>query len=69
MICLLIEEDNTLYPIEIKKTSSPTKEMARAFNVLCREENKKIACGVILSQVERKIYLSDNLIALPLEYI
>ncbi len=68
-IDLLIEEDNIFYPIEIKKSATPRKEMASAFEVLKKETGKSVGLGAILCQCDRKIYLSDDLIALPLEYV
>ena len=68
-IGLPMEEDNTLYPMEIKKSAAPRKEMASAFEALKRETGKSIGLGAILCQCDRKTYLSDDLIALPLEYV
>lgn len=68
-IDLLIEENNTLYPVEIKMTGNPTKAMAKNFSVLKNIADKKIGTGIILCQYDRKTYLQEDLIALPIEYI
>lgn len=68
-IDLIIEKDNVLYPIEIKKTACPSADMAKNFSVLQKNSNKTVATGIILCQCEKKTYLSENLIALPVEYI
>ena len=68
-IDLLIEENNTLYPIEIKMTGNPTKTMAKNFDVLNKISNRTIGNKIILCQYERKTYLAEDLIALPIEYI
>lgn len=68
-IDLIIEENGTLYPIEIKKSASPTLSMANAFDVLDKEIDKKRGLGVILCQYDQKLYLKDDVVVLPIEYI
>ena len=47
-IDLLIEKDNTLYPVEIKKTATPTSDDAKNFFLTSRLKNVQIAQGVIV---------------------
>lgn len=68
-IDLIIEENNTLYPVEIKMTANPTKAMAKNFDVLSKISDKQIGNGIILCQYDKKTYLKEDLIALPIEYI
>ena len=68
-IDLIIQENDKLYPIEIKETKSPNISMANEFNVLDKIINKKREIGVILCMIPEKIYLRDNLICLPIKYI
>lgn len=68
-IDLVIEEDGILYPVEIKMTGNPKKEMGATNPVLDRVEDRKRGNGIILCLTERKMYLRENLIALPIEYI
>ena len=68
-IDLIIEENGVLYPIEIKKKDMPTIDDANAFDVLDKDIDKRRGIGVILSSNKNKVYLRDNLICLPLEYI
>lgn len=68
-IDLIVEKDNILYPIEIKKTAKPTKEMAKAFNQLDKMTNKERGLGVIICQYDKLIYLKDDLVSIPVEYI
>lgn len=68
-IDLIIEEDGKLYPIEIKMTANPTKAMGKHFKALDNIPNKKRQPGIILCQYERKTYLAEDIIALPIEYI
>lgn len=68
-IDLIIEKDGILYPVEIKKSSRPTMDMARHFSVLSKIPGKTSGNGCILCQCEKKMYLSDNIVALPIEYL
>ena len=68
-IDFIIEENGVLYPIEIKKKDMPSLDDATAFDVLDKDLNKKRGLGVIISSNPHKIYLRDNLLCLPFEYI
>lgn len=68
-IDFIIEENGTLYPIEIKKNSNPVSTMASAFTVLDKDVNKKRGSGAIICRCENKMKLRENLYALPIEFI
>lgn len=68
-IDLIIEEDGILYPVEIKMSGNPKASMAQANVVLDKVKEKRCGMGVILCLVDKKTYLRDNLVALPIEYI
>ena len=68
-IDLIIEEDGMLYPIEIKMTGNPKASMSGTNQILDKIPDKKRGIGVILCLIDKKTYLRDNLIALPIEYI
>ena len=68
-IDLIIEENGVLYPIGIKKKDTPDVSDASAFDVLDKDIDKKRGLGIILSSNPNKIYLRDNLVCIPLEYI
>jgi len=68
-IDLVISEDGILYPVEIKMTANPKAIMGSANQVLDKITDKKRGLGVILCLTEKKTYLRENLIALPIEYI
>ena len=68
-IDFIIQEGDNLYPIEIKETESPTVSMTSEFDVLDKDIDKKRALGVILCTCTEKLYLRDNLVCLPIEYI
>ena len=68
-IDLIIQEDGVLYPVEIKMTGNPKASMGSTNTVLDKIPDKKRGIGIILCLIDKKTYLRDNLIALPLEYI
>lgn len=68
-IDLIIEENGVLYPIEIKKKDLPSSEDASAFDLLDKDIEKRRGLGIIISSNKNKVYLRDNLLCLPLEYI
>ncbi len=68
-IDLVIEENGILYPIEIKMTGNPKASMASTNEVLDKIPDKKRGMGVILCMIDRKTYIRDNLVALPISYI
>ena len=68
-IDLVIEEDGVLYPVEIKMSANPKANMASTNVVLDKIPNKNRGLGVIVCLVDKKEYLRDNLLALPVEYI
>ena len=68
-IDLIIEENGILYPVEIKMTGNPKAVMGGTNQVLDKIPDKKRGMGVILCLIDKKTYLRENLIALPVEYI
>ncbi len=68
-IDLIIQEGDVLYPIEIKETSNPDIKMASEFSVLDQEVDKRRGRGVIICTYPEKLYLKDDVLCLPLEYI
>lgn len=68
-IDLIIQEDGILYPVEIKMTGNPKANMGSTNQVLDKIPDKKRGIGVILCLIDKKTYLRENLVALPIEYI
>lgn len=68
-IDLIIEENGILYPVEIKMTGNPKAGMGATNPVLDKIQEKARGMGVILCLVDKKTYLRENLVALPIEYI
>ena len=68
-IDLIIQENGILYPVEIKMTGNPKAAMGSTNPVLDKVPDKKRGVGVILCMIDKKTYLRENLVALPIEYI
>ena len=67
-IDLLIEQGDTLYPVEIKKTASPSQHARRQFNVL-NKLGKTVGPGAVMCFAERDIPLSEEVTAIPIAYL
>lgn len=65
----IIEENGVLYPVEIKMSGNPKVSMGATNPVLDKIPDKKRGMGVVLCLVDQKLYLRENLIALPVEYV
>ena len=68
-IDILIEQDDMIYPVEIKLSANPKLGMTNAFDVLDRIPEKKRGIGVIICMYDSPLWLKENIVALPVEYI
>ncbi len=67
-IDILIEENGTLYPVEIKMTDMPNKDDIKNFNIL--EESKlKMGQGAVICLASKFIPLTKKINVLPISYI
>lgn len=64
-IDFVIEQNATLYPIEVKKTATPTLRDAKNFPILAKLK-KPIGNGAVICLRNSPLPLSDNLIAVPI---
>ncbi len=67
-IDLLIDRDNTLYPIEFKKTASPGPAAAKHFQAL-EQLGRNLGTGAVVCLKETDIPLSRNVNAIPAFYL
>ena len=67
-IDLILEEGDTLYPIEIKKTATFDKFPVKRFSVLAKL-GKKIGHGAVLCLKDKDIPLSNEVDAIPVSYL
>jgi len=61
-----------LHPVETKPPANPNKKMAAAFNLLRNTllaNELGIAHGTIINQYAQKIWLAENLVAVPAAYV
>lgn len=68
-IDLIIQEDGVLYPVEIKMTGNPKSSMGATNSVLDKISGYRRGLGVILCLIDKKTYLKEDLVTLPLEYL
>jgi len=63
-IDVVLEENGTLYPIEIKKTSNPGLSDCRSFREL-EKLNKKVGLGAVLCVKNERIPISREIVSIP----
>lgn len=68
-IDMLIIENDTIYPIEIKKSALPAVTMAKNFPTLKEIPGMKMGEGCILCLTEKFTQVNDKLAVVPLEYV
>ena len=65
---LVIETGEGLYPVEFKKTASPSKSASKHFHVLGKL-TKNIGHGAVICFVEKDVPLSREVTAIPVGYL
>ena len=65
-IDLIIEQNGKLYPIEIKKTAIPNKNMIKNFSVIPED---KIGEGAVICLSKSDFPITKNINAIPVSYI
>ena len=68
-IDLIIEQDGLLYPIEIKQSASPNKDMINSFRVLEKIKEREIGEGGIICMYDRLINLNEKNLVIPVQYL
>lgn len=68
-IDLLIEEGDTLYPIEIKTSSDPKKSMVSAFRCLSANKTKQVGTGALICLAKECLPLTENVWMIPIGMI
>lgn len=68
-IDLIIEENGTLYPVEIKRSSKVTADQTSAFSVLDGIPDKKRGMGAVMCMCPQPGVLRENILQLPVWYI
>lgn len=68
-IDLILEKNNTLYPIEIKKHADPNIDDVRHFKVLDKFTNVTIGQGALISFYDNIINITNNIVNIPISYL
>lgn len=63
-IDLIIDVDNKLYPVEFKKTASPSKSAAKHFHSL-KKFNKAVGHGAVICLTDKVFPISQEVSAIP----
>lgn len=65
-IDLIIEDSGTLYPVEIKKSATPKVSMGKHLSLVEKAEGYITGQKLIICLVDKKIYLSGEIMAYPI---
>lgn len=68
-IDIIIEENGTLYPIEIKKTANPAKAHIASFSVLDNLKGLNVGTGGVICLYDQCVYIDENNVTIPVHYI
>lgn len=71
-IDLIIEDNGTIYPVEIKKTATPKADDAKNFSVINRIKNIKVSQPVIVCNTNNVVFVKNGSIlatAIPVSFI
>lgn len=68
-IDLVIQNGDTLYPVEIKTSSDPAKSMISAFRCLSGIPGKNVGAGAVICLAKERLPLTDNVWILPAHLI
>jgi hypothetical protein len=63
---LLLEQDDTLHPFEIKLTTNPTRKDASGLMAFkAAYPHRQVGTGAVICAVEQPRWLSDDVLAIP----
>ena len=68
-IDIVIENNGTLYPVEIKKSTNPKKSDASSFQCLSTLKNMEVGNGTIICMNDSVGILDKNLLSIPYTFI
>ena len=67
-IDLLIKDGQILYPVEIKKSATPSTQALKNFSAL-KNINMEIGPATVICSTEKPVFLGKDAVALPVSYI
>lgn len=68
-IDLILEDGDTLYPVEIKKGATVDTNWVKHFGVLSKIKDKKIGAGAVLCSVDHPVPVNETVMALPIGFV
>lgn len=68
-IDLLIEQNGTFYPVEIKKTANPGKEHIKSFSVLEKIKGVTVGAGGVICLYDKSVRLNDQNVTIPVTWL
>ncbi|MBP8819728.1 MAG: ATP-binding protein [Syntrophomonadaceae bacterium] len=68
-IDILIEQDGTIYPVEIKKTANPGKEHIATFSVLKKLKGVKVGTGGVVCLYDKLVPINDKNVIIPVTWL
>ena len=68
-IDLIIFLNNTVYPVEIKKTATPKTDDAKNFFITGRIKNVEVAPPCIVCNCGKPVSVAKGVMAIPAEYV
>jgi len=68
-IDIIIEQNGTLYPVEIKKTANPSKEHIKSFSVLNTIKGMKVGNGGVICMYDKCVRIDERNVTIPIIFI
>ena len=68
-IDLIICQDNVIYPVEIKKTATPSADDARNFFITERIKNVRVGAATVICNCLRPAVIKSGVTAIPVGYV
>jgi len=68
-IDIIIEQNGTLYPVEIKKTANPGKEHIGSFSVLDKIKSINVGTGCIVCMYDKSVHINDKNVTIPVTWL
>lgn len=68
-IDIIIEQNGTLYPVEIKKTANPGKEHIENFSVLDKIKGVNVGTGCVVCMYDKSVYINNKNRTIPVTWL
>lgn len=68
-IDLLIEQNGTFHPVEIKKTANPGKEHIKSFSVLEKSKGVTVGAGGVICLYDKSVRINEQNVTIPVTWL